>query len=65
MEAYNYKTLSGGDIASSGNNMTSLTIQPGDYGLSKVVYLRLSNCYPDRGWGGAIHSTSIHYVATR
>ena len=65
VEAYNYKTLSGGDIASSGNNMTSLTIQPGDYGLSKVVYLRLSNCYPDRGWGGAIHSTSIHYVATR
>lgn len=64
IEAYNYEVISGGQSASSSNNMTSLTIQPSDYGVGDEIYIRLSNCYPTQGWGGAIHSTSIHYVAS-
>ena len=62
IEAYNYKTMSGGDWASSSTNQTTLLLQPDDYGLDDVVYLRLSNSYPDKGWGGAIHSMSIYYI---
>lgn len=61
-EAYNYKTLSGGDYATSGSNQTSLTIVPGEYGMRDEIYLRIRNCYPDRGWGGCLHNIHLHYV---
>ena len=62
VEAYNYKTSSGGQWIEGCGNQAALPIQPSDYGLDSTLYLRLSHCDPGKGWGGCIYSFTIRYL---
>lgn len=64
IEAYNYKTLSGGQWVEGIGNRTALAISPAEYGLGDTLYIKLSNCEPSRGWGGCIYSYAIRYLET-
>ena len=64
IEAYNYKTLSGGQWIEGIGNRTALSIVPSEYGLRDTLYIKLSNCEPSKGWGGCIYSYAIRYVET-
>ena len=64
IEAYNYKTLSGGQWIEGIGNRTALSIVPSEYGLGDTLYIKLSNCEPSKGWGGCIYSYAIRYVET-
>ena len=64
MELYNYATISGGAYASNGSNATSLQIIPSRYGFDDVLYIRIRNCYPEKGWGANLSSIGIYYVET-
>lgn len=64
LEAYNYKTMSGGQRIDGTGNRTALSIVPSKYISGDTVYIRLSSCEPSKGWGGCIYSFSIRYWET-
>ena len=42
-------------------NTTFYTVDPAEYGCEGQIYLRVANCYPTGGWGGAVSSISIFH----
>lgn len=58
-----YGELSGKVFDGSYYNTTFYTIDPTEYGCEEQVYLRIANCYPTGGWGGAVSSISVfHWI---
>lgn len=59
--AYDYSQ--GGKVAhlKNADNKTILTINPGDYGISDTLYIRLRNSNPSLGWGGSVYRISWKY----
>ena len=56
-----YGELSGKWFDGSYYNQTFFAIDPADYQCEEELYVRLSNCKPDQGWGGAVLSFSIFH----
>lgn len=56
-----YGALSGKTFDGSYYNTAFYTIQPSDYSCTDRLYLRIANCNPSAGWGGAVSSISIFH----
>ena len=63
-----YNFVASGDLE-SGNNFTHIIIDPYNPGLDNIdaitgnLYIRISDCFPAAGWGGAVENITIrHWV---
>ena len=56
-----YGALSGKVFDGSYQNTAFYTIDPADHQCTEKLYLRIANCQPSGGWGGAISSISVFY----
>ncbi len=43
----------------TGDNFTTITIDPYEYEIYGNLYIRISDCFPSAGWGGAIEKLTI------
>ena len=59
--AADYGALSGLTFDGSYYNTAFYTVDPADYGCDQQIYLRVANCYPTGGWGGAVSSISVFH----
>ena len=59
--AYDYSEGGKVPVLKNADNKTILTINPSDYGIEDVLYIRLRNAHPDLGWGGSVYLISWKY----
>ena len=51
-----------GEWTDRGDNSTYYTVYPNEVGAKDVIYIRLRNTTPSKGWGGSITSFRIRYT---
>ncbi|MBQ7364318.1 MAG: hypothetical protein IJW46_01825 [Clostridia bacterium] len=53
-----YNFVSSGDLE-SGNNFTHLVIDPYTHDITGQLFIKISDCFPSAGWGGAVENITI------
>jgi hypothetical protein len=51
-----------GEWTDRGDNPATYSVSAPEVGASEVLYIRLRNTTPSKGWGGSITSFSIRYL---